>query len=153
MKKLSIMEIAKAPSRACVTLEWNAEDVAKAFLTMLQPGEVPCEDITKPSDTDYTTCCREFRFTCSADKVLAEDKEIGITSGRIISYTCNSMISLGFIAPEYASEGTEFEVLWGMPGTRQLKIRTKVARFPYNQDYIRNENRDISDIPVFEKNN
>ena len=25
----------------------------------------------------------------------------------------------------------------------------KVARFPYNQDYIRNEKRDVSDIPVF----
>jgi len=83
--------------------------------------------------------------------VLAADKEIGITSGKIISYTYNSMISLAFISAEYAKEGTELEILWGTPGTRQMKVRAKVARFPYNQDYIRNEKRDVSDIPVFER--
>lgn len=58
------------------------------------------------------------------------------------------MISLAFISAEYAKEGTELEILWGTPGTRQMKVRAKVARFPYNQDYIRNEKRDVSDIPV-----
>ena len=47
------------------------------------------------------------------------------------------MISLAFISAEYAKEGTELEILWGTPGTRQMKVRAKVARFPYNQDYIR----------------
>ena len=74
-----------------------------------------------------------------------------LVSGKIISYTYNSMISLAFISAEYAKEGTELEILWGTPGTRQMKVRAKVARFPYNQDYIRNEKRDVSDIPVFER--
>ena len=30
-----------------------------------------------------------------------------------------------------------------------MKVRAKVARFPYNQDYIRNENRDVEDIPHY----
>ena len=59
------------------------------------------------------------------------------------------MISLGFIAPEYAAEGTELAVLWGTPGTRQMKIRAKVVRFPYNSDYIRNENKDVEEIPHY----
>lgn len=147
--KEALLEIAKKPSRTCVTLEWNAEDIAKVFATMLTPGEEPCEDITKPSDTGYNICCREFRFEYRADKVFAGEKEIGLASGRIMSYTYNSMISLAFIAPEFAAEGTELKILWGTPGTRQMKIRAKVAKFPYNQDYIRNEKRDVSDIPVY----
>lgn len=149
--KEALMKIAENPARTCVTLEWNAQDVAEAFATMLRPGEEPCEDITKPSDIGYSICCREFRFEYRADKVFAGDQEIGIASGRILSYTYNSMISLAFIRPEYSVEGTELVILWGTPGTRQMRIRAKVAKFPYNQDYIRNENRDVSDIPVFGK--
>ena len=76
---------------------------------------------------------------------------IGITSGRIISYTYNSMISIGFIDPKYASEGTELSILWGTPGTRQMKIRAVVKKLPYNSDYIRNENKDVEEIPHFKK--
>lgn len=147
----ALLEMSKKPQKKCVTLEWNAEDVAEVFATMLSPGEEPCEDITKPCALEYYFCVREFGFEYRADKVLAADKEIGITSGKIISYTYNSMISLAFISAEYAKEGTELEILWGTPGTRQMKVRAKVARFPYNQDYIRNEKRDVSDIPVFER--
>lgn len=118
---------------------------------MITPGEEPCEDITPPCCLDYSVTCREFRFDYNADKVFDKEKEIGISAGRIISYTYNSMISLGFIASEYAEEGRELEVLWGTPGTRQMKIRAKVARFPYNQDYIRNEKRDVSDVHAFVK--
>lgn len=149
--KEALLEMSKKPQKKCVTLEWNAEDVAEVFATMLSPGEEPCEDITKPCALEYYFCVREFGFEYRADKVLAADKEIGITSGKIISYTYNSMISLAFISAEYAKEGTELEILWGTPGTRQMKVRAKVARFPYNQDYIRNEKRDVSDIPVFER--
>ena len=149
--KEALLEMSKKPQKKCVTLEWNAKDVAEVFATMLSPGEEPCEDITKPCALEYYFCVREFGFEYRADKVLAADKEIGITSGKIISYTYNSMISLAFISAEYAKEGTELEILWGTPGTRQMKVRAKVARFPYNQDYIRNEKRDVSGIPVFER--
>ena len=151
LEKKPSLKCRKSPKKKCVTLEWNAEDVAEVFATMLRPGEEPCEDITKPCALEYYFCVREFGFEYRADKVLAADKEIGITSGKIISYTYNSMISLAFISAEYAKEGTELEILWGTPGTRQMKVRAKVARFPYNQDYIRNEKRDVSDIPVFER--
>ena len=115
--KEALLEMSKKPQKKCVTLEWNAEDVAEVFATMLSPGEEPCEDITKPCALEYYFCVREFGFEYRADKVLAADKEIGITSGKIISYTYNSMISLAFISAEYAKEGTELEILWGTPGT------------------------------------
>ena len=83
--------------------------------------------------------------------MFADGKWIGISAGRIISYHYNSMISLGFIDRKYAVEGTELTLLWGTPGTRQMEIRVKVARYPYNQDYISNSKRDVSDIPTFEK--
>ena len=61
------------------------------------------------------------------------------------------MISLGFIDPEFAKEGQDVEILWGTPGTRQMKIRAKVARYPYNKDLVRNEDRNTDDIPRLQK--
>ena len=57
------------------------------------------------------------------------------------------MISLGFINPEYAKEGTKLEILWGTPGTRQMKVRATVKKLPYNSEFIRNENKDVEEIP------
>lgn len=130
-----------------MTLEWNAEDVAAVYATMLKPGEEPCEDITTQSSSFANVRPAGQGFVYRADKVFAGEEEIGLSSGRIISYTYNSMISLGFIKPEYAQMGSEVTVLWGTPGTRQMKIRAIVKQVPYNADYIRNENKDVEEIP------
>lgn len=144
----ALEKLSQNRKRTCTTLEWNAEDVAAVYATMLRPGEEPCEDITNQGSSFANEVPSGTGFAYRADKVFAGDQEVGISSGRIISYTYNSMISLGFIHPDYAVEGTNLEILWGTPGTRQMKIRAKVARFPYNSDYIRNEKRDVSDIPA-----
>ena len=47
---------------------------------------------------------------------------------------------------EYRTLGTEVYVLWGEPGTRQLKIRVKVAPLPYNQ-HIANKIFGVETIP------
>lgn len=145
--RAALEEIAKNPPRTCVTLEWNAEDVGKVFATRFVPGEEPADDITPLADFGIVESMFMGGFEYRADKVLAEGKEIGISTGRIQSYAYNAMISLGFISPEYAQEGTELELIWGTPGTRQMPIRVKVARFPYNGDLVRNEDRDAGDIP------
>ena len=84
--------------------------------------------------------------------MLAADKEIGITSGKIISYTYNSMISLAFISAEYAKEGTELESTLGNAGTRQMK---RFAQRLPDSRIIRiisvMKSGMISDIPVFER--
>ncbi|MCD7834548.1 MAG: hypothetical protein LUH00_11275 [Lachnospiraceae bacterium] len=142
---------AEKPHRTVVTLEWNAEDVGKVFATRLDPAAEPCGDISLPTDTNYYETTQNFSFSYRADKVFAGEKEIGITSGRIISYTYNSMVSLAFIDSEYAKEGDELEVLWGTPGTHQMKVRAKIARFPYNSNFTRNEKKDVEEIPHFTK--
>ncbi len=149
--KAALEKIAKERKRTVVTLEWNAEDIGKTFATRFMPGKDGCEDISVQSDSFWNEKQKNEGFVYRADKVFAGEKEVGITSGRIISYTYNSMISLGFIDPEFAEEGTELEVLWGTPGTLQMKIRAKVAKYPYNSDYIRNEKKDVEEIPHFNK--
>ncbi len=149
--KEALQKLANEPHRSVATLEWNADDVAAVFATRLKPGEEPCEDISLPSDTSMVNNLTQGVFEYRADKVFAGDKEVGITSGRIISYTYNSMISLGFLDSEYTKEGQELEILWGTPGTRQMKVRAKVAKFPYNSDYVRNEKKDVEEIPHFAK--
>ena len=145
--KEALQKLAENRPRTSVTLEWNADDVAAVFATQLRPGEDPCEDISEQSAAFPHERRTEEGFVYRADQVLVGDAVIGLTSGRIISYTYNSMISLAFINPAYAKEGTEVTILWGTPGTRQMKIRAKVVRFPYNADFIRNGDKDVNEIP------
>ena len=145
--KEALMEIAKAPRRQPVTLEWNAEDVGSVYAAMLSKGSEEIDDITIPGDSIFYRG-DQFGFTYRADKVLNGEQEIGFSSGRIHSYTHHSMISLGFIAPEFAQEGTELTVIWGTPGTKQMKVRVKVACFPYNKnDIVSNKDKNVEEIP------
>lgn len=145
--KDALLKLAEEKRRTAVTLEWNGEDVGKIFTTKLIPGEEPCEDISVQSDVFWNEQPEEPGFTYRADKVFAGENQIGISSGRIISYNYNSMISLGFINSKYAKEGTKLEILWGTPGTRQMKVRATVKKLPYNSEFIRNENKDVEEIP------
>lgn len=147
----ALEQIAENPDKTVTTLEWNAEDIGEVFATMFRPGEVPCDDISKQSDLPLGE--NSFYGHCSyrADRVLYNGEDIGITSGRIISYTYNSMISLAFIKQEYAIEGTEVTIIWGTPGTPQKEIRAKVSKYPYNADFVRNENKDVQEIPGYRK--
>ena len=147
----ALEKAAKNKRRTPVTLEWNADDVSAVFATMLKPGAEPCENITGDTECEYVINAFRGEFAFRADKVLSDNREIGISSGRIISYYYNSMISLGFIDPAYAKEGTELIAIWGTPGTRQMPIRVKVAKFPYNAEFVRNEKRDVQKIPHYVK--
>jgi len=147
----ALEKIAQNPPRTVTTLEWNADDVGAVFATMFRPGEIPCDDISQPSDFYLAENSFNGYTAYRADRVLYEGKDIGITTGRIFSYNYNSMISLAFIKPEYVREGLELTIIWGTPGTPQREIQAKVARYPYNADFVRNENRDVEDIPHFIK--
>ena len=146
----ALENLAESDKKTAVTLEWNPEDVAKVFATTITPGGEPCEQIATENELDYIYTGATGKYTFRADKVFANGAEVGFSAGRIISYNYNSMISLGFINRAYAAEGTELTLLWGTPGTRQMDIRVKVARYPYNKDLPRNEERDVEDIPHFE---
>ncbi len=144
MGKKALEEIAKNPPRTVATLEWNADDVAAVCATQFQ-GVEPCERIDAPIDlvfADFSNPKPDEGYVYRANKVMADGKQIGIATGRIISFYYKKMISLAFIEPKYAVEGTELRLIWGTPGTPQKEIGVKVARFPYN-DLVRNENRDV----------
>ena len=152
--KRALEEVAKNPPRTVVTLEWNGEDVGAVFASQLQGKEIePCERIEPPHDMYYTDNMTDGELVgpiYRADKVMADGQWIGISTGRIISYAYHTMISLAFVDPKYAVEGEELTVIWGTPGTPQKEIRVKVARYPY-ADVIRNEDKDVSTIPHFQK--
>jgi glycine cleavage system aminomethyltransferase T len=80
------------------------------------------------------------------DAVYDGDKLIGAVSGRMYSPKTHEMLSLCTIDQDYAKEGTIVEVLWGNPGTRQMRIKAKVTLFPYIKE-CRNESFDVEKIP------
>ena len=150
--KEALLEMAKAPRRTVVTLEWNTDDVVDVYASQFRDGE-PYEPISdRPNDIRYDPgtldqATGEIRaFTYHADKVLKDGREVGLSSGRAVSQTYHRMISLGFIERDLAKLGTEVVVVWGSPGWRQKEIRATVARFPYLQ-VERNDQVDVQKIP------
>src|SRR5699024_8284949 len=145
----ALEKIAKNPTRQVVTLEWNADDIGAVFATQFKPEETACESIAEESDLNLTNNTFFGETVYRNDRVQYDGKDVGMSSGRIVSYNYNSMISLGFIDPAYAKEGTELTLIWGTPGTRQMSIRVKVAKYPYNSDLISNQKKDVEEIPHY----
>ena len=133
--------------RTVVTLEWNAEDVGAVFATMFRPGGQPTDDISGSNEVEFVENVKNNCFIYKADRVQMDGKDIGISTGRAISYYYNAMISLGFINKKYAVEGTELTLIWGTPGNPLMPVRVKVARFPYNKEFVRNQDVDVDKIP------
>lgn len=75
---------------------------------------------------------------------------MGISCGRIHSWGYNAMISISFVNQDFAAEGTELCILWGTSGTKQMPVRATVKALPYNGDLVRNEDRDVEDIPRYD---
>ena len=143
--RAALETIAANPPRTLATLEWNAEDVAEVFASQFKGAAVtPYERIDTPFDYNLNSVRPQYH----ADKVMVGEQQIGICSGRNISYYYNAMISLAFIDKKYAVEGTDVTVIWGTPGNPQKEIRAKVTRTPYN-NLVRNEDTDVEAIPRF----
>lgn len=141
--KDALYKISKNPPRTCVTLEWNAEDVGKAFATQFLGQSAPAAgDIGTLGDG-----ADGFGAPLVIDKVLLNGEMVGISSGRLHDYYHKKMISLAFINKELSEIGTELTVLWGTPGTTQVEISATVARFPYYNGEYRNETFDVEKIP------
>jgi glycine cleavage system aminomethyltransferase T len=83
------------------------------------------------------------------DKVVdASGRMIGKSTGRLYTLYYKRMISMAFVDPEYAEIGRELTVIWGEPGTRQIPIRAKVARYPY-LDLTPNAKYNLDSIPRY----
>ena len=135
--------------RKMVTLEWNAEDIADVFRSQYAGG-TPYKPMDNANDYLMHNCFAGYYRMC-ADRVEADGKQIGVSTGRgeIVHY--HTMISLCSIDPEYAEIGTEVKVIWGNKNYPEKEIRAKVAPFPYLKETL-NGDYDVSKVPFgFEK--
>lgn len=140
----ALEEEVETPSRSIVTLEWDDDDVAEVFESILHPG-----DHYKFMELPYTPV-----RTVAADEVLKDGERIGYTSGRGYSYYFRQMISLAVIDIEQSEPGTEVTVVWG-EGKEPLsqsvqphvpkEISATVANAPYKEDRRRGDLKAYAD--------
>jgi vanillate/3-O-methylgallate O-demethylase len=126
----ALERIAGKPHRRKVTLAWNAEDVVKAFRSMLEQGD-PYKYIDMPL-SNYTSA--------SYDKLTAGGKPVGFSMFAGYSYNERSYLSLAVVDPDIQF-GNEVKLLWGEEGGgskkttverhRQVEIRAIVSPVPY----------------------
>ena len=128
----ALEKMAGTPQRKKVTFAWNAADVVKVWASMLEPGD-PYKYLDLPL-SNYASA--------SYDKVVANEKTIGLSMFSGYSYNERSMLSLGVVDPD-VEIGTEVKVVWGEAGGgsqkttverhKQIEIRAIVSPVPYSK--------------------
>lgn len=143
--KDALRRIADDPNhRTVVTLEWEPEDILKICATWFDGEEGTCLPMSIPQDL------LRGNTGCLADKVVdSAGNCIGKSAGRIYTLYYKKMISMGFVDPTFAKEGTEVTVVYGDSGSRQVPVRAKVARYPY-LDLTPNREYDMESIPRYQ---
>jgi vanillate/3-O-methylgallate O-demethylase len=136
----ALEQVVADPRRTVVTLEWNEADILEVYASQFRKDadhqfmDFPANPIWHGSA--ISTVC--------ADDVLVGDDIVGISSGRMFSEFYKAMISLALVDVSRSAFGSEVEVLWGDPGTKQKRIRATVARFPYlDLPFNRNTELDV----------
>lgn len=138
------LERAKHNHKTAVTLEWNADDVARVFRENFMGGSA---HNYAPIEAYHDAYNASNPVPCSGYYVKDGDKVLGITTGRCYAFYEKRMISLAFIDGEYAKDGRELTVVYGQPGFENVDIRVRVADFPYYNGEYRNETFDTEKIP------
>jgi vanillate/3-O-methylgallate O-demethylase len=128
----ALEKMSKEPQRKKVTFAWSADDVAKVFRSMLEPGAEHYKYIDLPL-SNYGSS--------SFDQILHQGKIVGASMFAGYSYNERSMLSLGICDPE-VEIGTEVTLVWGEPGGgsekttvephKQIEIRAVVSPVPYS---------------------
>jgi vanillate/3-O-methylgallate O-demethylase len=127
----ALEKIADKPHRKKVTFAWNAEDVAKVFRSMFEPGKEHYKYIDLPL-SNYTSA--------SYDKIAKGSANVGLSMFSGYSYNERSMLSLGVVDPDIEI-GNEVTLVWGEEGGgtkkttverhKQIDIRAIVSPVPY----------------------
>ena len=127
----ALEKMSKQPQRHKVTFAWNADDVAKVWRSMLDPGKDHYKYIDLPL-SNYGSA--------SFDKIVHKGKTVGASMFAGYSYNERAMLSLGICDPDIAI-GTEVTLVWGEPNGgsqkatverhKQLEIRATVSPVPY----------------------
>jgi vanillate/3-O-methylgallate O-demethylase len=119
--------------RRKVTLVWNGDDVARAFGSLSQQG-----DITKYIDLPLCNYA-----TLPFDKVVKDGKTVGVSTYTGYTYNERSIISLAVVDIAQSEPGTKLTLVWGEEGRGsskptverhvQTEIRVTVAPVPISE--------------------
>ncbi|OYN94087.1 glycine cleavage system protein T [Enemella evansiae] len=127
----ALEKMADQPHREKVTLVWNADDVAAAMKTLLEPG----------TPAKYMELPKSRYGLYQHDKVLRDGKQVGVSLD--VGYINNehAFVSLATVDPDL-TQGTEVTVVWGeQPNSkkplveehRQIELRATVEPCPIAQ--------------------
>jgi vanillate/3-O-methylgallate O-demethylase len=129
----ALQKMDMAAQKKKVTFAWNAEDVARVFASMLNPGELGFKRIDLPL-ANYASAMM--------DQVMAGADPVGFSMFTGYSANERTMLSLGCVAQDVPI-GAEVTILWGEEngGTRkttverhkQTEIRAVVSSVPYSK--------------------
>jgi vanillate/3-O-methylgallate O-demethylase len=131
--RVALEKMAEKPSRRKVTLVWNGDDVARAFRSLSDPG-----DITKYIDLPLANYS-----TLPFDKVLKDGKTVGMSTYTGYTYNERAIISLAVLDVEHSEPGTKVTLVWGEEARgsskptverhAQSEIRATVAPAPISE--------------------
>lgn len=125
-----------------VHLIWDSDDILKVVASYFDRENGSCDMMPMAEDFNDTLSSSQLHL----DEVYDGDRLIGASSGRMYSPKNEEMMSLARIDQDYAEEGKRVEVLWGRPGTRQMRIKATVMLAPYIKEG-RNDSFDVETIP------
>jgi len=130
--KDALVKMKDGPNRQKVTLEWNRDDVLKVVASAFEEG-TPYKWIDLPQP-NYASS--------SADLLLADGKQVGMSMFNGYSYNERCLLSLGVVDAN-VKVGDVLTLVWGEPKAtgktsteahRQAEIRVKVAPTPYSKE-------------------
>ncbi|KQM68896.1 aminomethyltransferase family protein [Sphingomonas sp. Leaf20] len=132
--------VAASNHRRIVTLEWDDTDVLAVQAAQFSP-----KSRVQSMDPVTNQVWQGYMSRTFCDDVLVGDRIVGMSSGRMMSHYYGKMISLAIVDADVAAQGSVMEVLWGDPGTDQMRISARSSRFPYI-DLPHNNNIDVHSI-------
>jgi glycine cleavage system aminomethyltransferase T len=128
----ALLAARSAPQRVLVGLRWDSNAVIQILASPLGAGAL-IEQMDIPR-----------RPGPAFDRVVVDDVEVGVSTGRALSIHLRAMISLCVIDQDQATPGTEVSVIWGQPDSAQLSIPATVTTLPFKPD---NRRVDVSTLP------
>lgn len=129
--RAALEQHATAAQRVKVTLVWNADDVAAAQRSLLEPG-LPAKYLEFPK-------ARYGQY--QVDRVLRDGADAGISHDCGYITNEHAFVSLASVDAEHSEPGTDVVVVWGeepnslkpaVEPHRQVQIRATVQPAPYS---------------------
>ncbi|MGK3951677.1 aminomethyl transferase family protein [Microbacterium sp. I2] len=129
--RAALEQHAAAAQRVKVTLVWNADDVAAAQRSLLEPG-LPAKYLEFPK-------ARYGQY--QVDRVLRDGADVGISHDCGYITNEHGFVSLASVDAEHSEPGTDVVVVWGeepnslkpaVEPHRQVQIRATVQPAPYS---------------------